>query len=94
MSPRHEEDEAYIGPDRRNNQDWLYYRRQVIKDIEGTKEDINDIKKDIVNIRLLVVEMKTELKGIISRSSAITSTIVSTIITIIGVVVAYFLPAK
>lgn len=91
MAPLEEE---WDGVDRRNNQDWLYYRRQVIKDIEDTKDDVNDIKKDIVDIRLLVVEMKTELKGVIGRSSAITSAVVSTLIAVIGAVAAYLFPAK
>ena len=79
------------GVDRRVDHDWLENKRKVISDIEDTKKDVKEIKEDIVGIKLLMTEMKVEIKHIVGKSSATTSAIVSTIVTVIGSVTAYFL---
>lgn len=77
--------------DRRTDHDWLENKRKVISDIEDTKKDVKEIKADIVGIKLLMTEMKVEIKHIVGRSSATTSAVVSSIITVLGSVTAYFL---
>ena len=77
--------------DRRTDHDWLENKRKVISDIEDTKKDVKEIKADIVGIKLLMTEMKVEIKHIVGRSSATTSAVVSSIITVLGSVSAYYL---
>lgn len=79
------------GVDRRNDQDWLQYKRKIISDIEDTKEDVEKIKEDITAIKMLMTEMKMELKQIVGKSSAITSSIVSVIVAAIGAVISFYL---
>lgn len=82
---------SWDGIDRRNDQELIKYKvERIILDMNSTKDDTEKIKKDIVDIKLLMTEMKMELKNIVGRSSAITSSIVSLVITVIGGVVGYF----
>jgi hypothetical protein len=79
------------GIDRRNDQELIKYKvERIILDMNSTKDDTEKIKRDIVDIKLLMTEMKMELKNIVGRSSAITSSIVSLVITVIGGVIGYF----
>ncbi len=82
---------SWDGIDRRNDQELIKYKvERIILDMNSTKDDTEKIKKDIVDIKLLMIEMKMELKNIVGRSSAITSSIVSLIITVVGGVAGYF----
>lgn len=82
---------SWDGIDRRNDQELIKYKvERIISDMNSTKDDAEKIKKDIVDIKLLMTEMKMELKNIVGRSSAITSSIVSLVITVIGGVAGYF----
>lgn len=82
---------SWDGIDRRNDQELIKYKvERIILDMNSTKDDTEKIKKDIVDIKLLMTEMKMELKNIVGRSSAITSSVVSLVITVIGGVVGYF----
>lgn len=79
------------GVDRRNDQDWLQYKRKIISDIEDTKDDVEKIKEDITSIKMLMTEMKMELKQIVGKSSAITSAIVSVVVTLVGAIASFYL---
>ncbi len=82
---------SWDGIDRRNDQELIKYKvERIILDMNSTKDDTEKIKKDIVDIKLLMTEMKMELKNIVGRSSAITSSVVSLVITVIGGVAGYF----
>lgn len=87
MATGHEWD----GVERRNDQDWLQYKRKIISDIEDTKDDVEKIKEEITSIKMLMTEMKMELKGIVGKSSAITSTVVSVVVSVVGGVILNFL---
>lgn len=82
---------SWDGIDRRNDQELIKYKvERIILDMNSTRDDTEKIKKDIVDIKLLMTEMKMELKNIVGRSSAITSSVVSLVITVIGGVAGYF----
>ena len=79
------------GVERRNGADWLQYKHMILSDIKGTKDDVKDIKEDVLDIKLALTELKLEIKQVVNKSATTTSSIVSTIISIVGGVAVWFL---
>lgn len=84
--------QGWDGIDRRGEQEVTKYKvERVILDMKETRADVEVIKKDMVDIKMIMTEMKAELKQIVGRSSAYTSSIVSIVVSVIGGVVVYYM---
>ena len=79
------------GNERRNGADWFQYKHMILADIKGTKDDVKEIKEDVLDIKLALTELKLEIKQVVNKSATTTSSIISTIISIVGGVVIWFL---
>lgn len=90
-----EKAQGWDGTDRRGEQEVTKYKvERVILDMHDIKTDVETIKKDMVDIKILTTEMRGELKQIVGRGSFITSSVVSFVITTLGGVIIYYFTEK
>lgn len=83
---------SWDGIDRRGDQEVVKYKvDRMLVDMKETKEDVEKIKDDMTAIKVLMTEMRMELKQIVGKSSAITSAVVSVVITAFGGILGYYL---
>lgn len=83
---------SWDGIDRRGDQEVVKYKvDRMLVDMKETKEDVEKIKEDMTAIKVLMTEMRMELKQIVGKSSAITSAVVSVVITAFGGILGYYL---
>lgn len=83
---------SWDGIDRRGDQEVVKYKvDRMLVDMKETKEDVEKIKEDMTAIKVLITEMRMELKQIVGKSSAITSAVVSVVITAFGGILGYYL---
>lgn len=83
---------SWDGIDRRGDQEVVNYKvDRMLVDMKETKEDVEKIKEDMTAIKVLMAEMRMELKQIVGKSSAITSAVVSVVITAFGGILGYYL---
>lgn len=89
MAPR-----EWDGEERRTDADWLQHKKMVLKDISDIKDDVKTITKDIVEFRISMAELKLEIKSLVGKSAATTSTIVSFIISATSGIALIFFQGK
>lgn len=77
--------------ERRDSTDWLQYKQKVLSDIKDTKDDVADMKDDVTDIKIGLAELRIELKQIVGKSAATTSTWVSLLVSVISGVIVYFM---
>lgn len=83
--------QEWDGHDRRQAVGWDRYEMKVLSDIENIQEEVGDIKKTMSSMQIAFAEMKMEVKQIVSASATKTSSVVSTIVSVIGGVIVYVL---
>lgn len=74
------EPHKWDGEERRTDVDWLQHKKLVLNDISDIKADVKTISKDMMDFKIAMAELKIELKGLVGKSAATTSTIVSFVI--------------
>lgn len=81
---------SWDGTERRET-DWLQYKQKVLSDIKETKDDVAGIKDDVTDIKITLAELRLELKQIVGKSAAATSTWVSLAVSVISGIIVYVL---